>query len=312
MTLPQSPFNDDSLYNPLHQMIEAVGPHKVSECVCGWSDLLGFGTPFRESNWKLSEEQWTKVANRLQAAYSLHCKRPPMLGDYMLMLNDGVVRTRLVQDDSPLFLLALWMRDIIWTHIDINQLEEGNALPGTRSVVTSGEHAHYAFHEVRVDDLVLNYTRAQSGMSKIGEMTGNPVVISNPAQLQMNTAFSKAFLLDEAGSKAGLKGNRFFIDRSFLDLLEKLVEENRDRYTLLKEEREGLLLWAIVHKNPRNERVWEMGLQFDKASIEVALPSLTTVVYRLLRFYPHDEDPNDFYFELEPSKGVTGNPGSPN
>jgi len=149
-------------------------------------------------------------------------------------------------------------------------------------------------------------------MSKIGEMTGNPVVISNPAQLQMNTAFSKAFLLDEAGSKAGLKGNRFFIDLSFLDLLEILVNDHRDKYTLLKEEREGCLLWAIAHKNPRNERIWVMGFLFDHAPLDVSLPSLTTTVYRLIRFYPEDESPSEFHFELEPQKVSTINPGPPN
>jgi hypothetical protein len=299
MPRPASPFNDESLHNPLHQMIERVGPHNVYECVCGWSDLLGFGTPFRESNWKLTEEQWRQVAARLQAAFTIHCKHPPMPDGYMLMLNDGVVRTRLVPDNSPLFLLSLWMRDIVWAHFDINTFEVEKGHPGTRTIITGGEHAHYAFPEVKVDDFVLNYTRSEPGMSKIGKMTGNPTVISNPARLQMNTAFSKAFLLDEAGSKIGLKGNRFFVDVSFLNLLEALVEKNRDSYSLLKEEQENGLQWAIAHNSPRDERVWEMGFLFKQTPILVDLTTLKTTVYQLLRFYPQDEDPDEFHFPLE-------------
>lgn len=33
----------------------------------------------------------------------------------------------------------------------------------------------------------------------------------------MNTAFSKAFLLDEGGNKAGLPGNNFYIDESVVN-----------------------------------------------------------------------------------------------
>ena len=47
----------------------------------------------------------------------------------------------------------------------------------------------------------MNYSKPQGAeLSDLAQKVGNPVVIYNPKELQMNTAFSKAFLLDEGGS----------------------------------------------------------------------------------------------------------------
>ncbi|HZE69011.1 MAG TPA: hypothetical protein VE135_05710 [Pyrinomonadaceae bacterium] len=78
----------------------------------------------------------------------------------MLILNDGVVRTKIF-DEHEFFCayFALWFRGVVWAHLDVNEHEKKNGFPGTRTIVTAGERAHYGFDEIRFDDLILNYTR---------------------------------------------------------------------------------------------------------------------------------------------------------
>jgi len=74
----ESLYDPTSPYNPLQLMVSRLGVHSISKCVCAWSDLLGFGTPFKESAWQPSKHQWSAIANRLQKAYAIHCGHPPM------------------------------------------------------------------------------------------------------------------------------------------------------------------------------------------------------------------------------------------
>lgn len=42
----------------------------VRKCFCMWSDLLGFGSLFEETNWNLDVEQCRKIYDRLETAHS--------------------------------------------------------------------------------------------------------------------------------------------------------------------------------------------------------------------------------------------------
>ena len=300
----ESPSGYSHFWNPLGAKLEQETEHRVAYVVCAWSDLLGFGRPFAECAWHPDQVLWQKIAERLHQAYQIHCKHTPSSSqEFMLVLNDGAVRTRVLSRASNECLsLALWLRAAIWSHLDVLDAERKQGLPGPRTVITGGQRAFYSFPEVRLDDIVINYTRKDGGLSKIAKETGNPLLVSNPAPLQMNTAFSRAYILDEAGSKAGLAGANVFIEQSLLDLIDQLCALSPSNYRATKQENETDFLYAVEYLNPPEGRPWCLGFLLDRLPGKVSLPTLATNVFRLKKFFPNDEHPNEFCFDLESAK----------
>ena len=250
----------------------------------------------------------------------------------MLLLNDGMVRTLTWRAKSSATLLGLWVRAGIDAHVSVVRDELADSLPGARTVISSGWTAAHSFSEVQFDDLVLDFTRARPGMSKLAEMTGNPVVVSNPAPLQLNTAFSRAYLLDAAGSKHGISGARVYLDSQFIDDISSEFqgrkgfrvnnwERSNDRIFALERLSRSirkttprqiptLAEWAarqpaveagiirVMQEFPSRRQPWVFGFLLERDHITVNLPNLQTTVYRVLAFFPHDEDPSDFMVDL--------------
>lgn len=290
-------------WNPLGAKMERTNKLHVGDVVCAWSDLLGFARPLKESGWRPDLDLWTRIAARLSNAYQIHCRHSPSLGEFMLTLNDGVVRTRVVTSATNECLsLSLWLRAAIWAHLDVNKKEHECGFPGTRTVITGGQRAFYSFPEVRLDDLVINYTRKDSNLSQIAKETGNPLLVCNPSPLQMNTAFSRAFILDEAGSKSGLKGANVFVEQSLFDVVDQLCALAPTHYRVSQKEDETGLLYAVEYLNPPEGRPWCFGMLLDRSPGKLSLEAFSTNVFRLKKFFPNDENPNEFCFNCEATK----------
>lgn len=160
-----------------------------------------------------------------------------------------------------------------------------------------GENIEYLADEIRLDDWVFNYSKPKgSRISDLAKSVGNPIVIYNPKELQMNTAFSKAFLLENGGTKAGLPGNHFYIDKSVIEAIAKYAK--RESYELVwKEASDELFLFVTKDKTNIDNVI--MGFCFNCTRIEPTIDKYKTSVYRLKKFYPHDENPNEFCFDLD-------------
>lgn len=114
----------------------------------------------------------------------------------------------------------------------------------------------------------------------------------NPRPLQMNTALSKSYILESLGSKAGIKGNNFFIDKSFFEYIKNIII-NDNMLEII--DQEGL--FAIKYKDELEiECNWLIGFDFVKI-IKIDEP-FETVVYEIKSFYPVDENPKKFKFDL--------------
>jgi len=135
-------------------------------------------------------------------------------------------------------------------------------------------------------------------VSQLAKQAGNPFLVCNPEPLQMNTAFSKAYILDDAGSKAGLQGSSIFVDQSFLDVIEELCTST-SHYRVTKRQNEADFLFAVEYVNPPPDRPWCLGMLLDRQPGSVRLHALSSSVYRLKKFFPNDENPEEFCFDLE-------------
>ncbi len=273
---------------------------QTKECFCLWSDLLGFGNIFEQNNWELDDTDRRQIYNRLKAAHSAVLYYSSLL-ERNLILNDGIAkvfhpRSKFI-DKNNILSISLFLRSCVEFHLSICSSEQKHDLPGCRSVLAFGENIEYLADEIRLDDYVYNYTKPKrSCISDIAKRVGNPIIIYNPKELQMNTAFSKAFLLEAGGSKSGLSGNRFYVDES---VIKAVTRYSLDKgYTPKWEETKDDLFLFIPYSNDNLQEV-VMGFCFDNKTIIPKGVRYNTKVYRLKRFYPHDEKTDYFFFDLD-------------
>lgn len=272
---------------------------KVRQSFCMWSDLLGFGNIYAENNWELNSRQRRKVYNRLVAAHSsvLYYSSPD---ERNLILNDGISKVYMPDDSifgkREISSIAIYFRHCIELHMTINQTEKVNGYPGCRSVMAFGDCIEYLAEEIKFDDYVFNYTKPKGqSISSIAQKIGNPTVIYNPKELQMNTAFSKAYILESGGSKAGLPGNNFYIDQSAINAV-ITYGEKKGLVHVWQELENELRLLIPYEKDGLNEVV--IGFAFDKNVITPKVGRYSTRVYKLLKLFPYDEPVNEFCFDL--------------
>ena len=272
---------------------------KTHPVFCLWSDLLGFSNIFKESNWSPDDNQKRKIYDRLVAAHSsaLYFSDP---FERDLILNDGIAKVFIPkskqEDRDNILSISLFLRSCVQMHLAINQYEKEKGLPGCRSILAFGENIEYLAEEIRFDDYFYNYSK-QSGedISVAAKRAGNPIVIYNPKELQMNTAFSKAFILESGGTKAGLRGNEFYIDQSVIDAISRYsIDKGYKPIWRVKED-------CIEYFIPREEGHTDLvviGFEFDKEQISTQGLNYNSRVYKVNRFYPFDEKTSEFYFDM--------------
>lgn len=272
---------------------------KVRNCFCMWSDLLGFGSLFEQNNWNLDDKQCRKIYDRLEAAHSavLYYSN---IQERNLILNDGIAKV--YHPLSPkiwknnILGISLFFRSCVELHMSISKTEHEKGYPGCRSVIAYGDNIEYLADEIRLDDYVMNYTKPKgSSMSDLAKKTGNPVIVYNPKELQMNTAFSKAYILEAGGTKAGIPGNYIYIDKSVLDGITYYAKDKGYSPTWVEDD-EGLKYFVPYKENDLSEVI--LGFCFDKNIIVPSCKKYNTEVYQLLRYYPWDEKTEDFFFDV--------------
>jgi hypothetical protein len=274
---------------------------KSRDFFCVWSDLLGFGNVFFENNWNLSDKQNRSVYERLQKAHSIVLYNSGISNERNLILNDGIAKVYQPQtkerDPNNILSLSLFLRSAIQLHIEINEIEAKNGYPGCRTVLSFGQGIEYLVDEIRFDDYVMNYTKPQGQeISDIAKSCGNPIMIYNPRELQMNTAFSKAYTLESYGSKINLAGNKFFVEQSVIDSIEKIVVDKGYKPKFI--ETDKFIDFLVPYNSENNDEV-VLGFKFSKPIIDVDIKGWKTKVYKLLSYYPHDEKISEFQFELK-------------
>jgi hypothetical protein len=184
-------------------------------------------------------------------------------------------------------------------------MEKETGQAGMRTVVAAGEHANYGIPEVRLDDVMLDATRESRGVSPEAARAGNPIIVSNPRALQMNTAFSKAYILEQGGSKLKLPDSGFFIERSFFDLIAASAAAHSSRFSYEVSRCEGGRLHLVKNLRGDPRFAWHMGF-FVGEPIAVKTKLIKTEVCRLRRFFAYNEPPDEYWFDLDTFAFVSG------
>ena len=298
-----SDFLDDSLIdfgtNIARKILHAPALG-IANSFCTWSDLLGFGNSFISNNWQLNITERKKIYERIKTAHDIVLYYSKSY-ERIFILNDGAARVYTISKGekgiSQFRLLTLFIKNSIQTHMNINDVEHCNSEPGCRTVLAFGECTRYMDSSTHFDDYVLNYTKSDlNGISSIAKDNGNFQVVYNPTDFQMNSAFSKAYILDEAGKSKGLAGPHFYVDQSVIDAI---FEYSKIISWYVEEQQDGEYYKLFVYYDKNKGQRIPMGFQFS-LPLQVEIRGWQTKVYRLHRFYPDDVPLNeDFYFDLD-------------
>ena len=112
----------------------------------------------------------------------------------------------------------------------------------------------------------------------------------------MNTAFSKAYILECGGQRIGINGNNLYIDQSVIDVIADYAHKQKKKVVWQDQDEEIRLL---VPYDARNLNEVFLGFAFDKDPIKVEGQKYNTTVYRLRKLFPYDEKVDEFYFDLD-------------
>lgn len=203
---------------------------KFIENFCLWGDLLGYGKPFYDSKWDLHSKVALHNINRINMLKTETTNICDVFLETIFTLNDGFIRIFDIPSISVMSILR-WLNAALLSFHNLNMQDIGNGFFGIRGVLAYGERVQY-IHQ----DSIGRGEFIQTSEAKKVEYNLKKIVYT-PGELQMNTAFSKAYIIESSGSKMGIAGNMLYIDVEVIDRIVDLVNEiGRDRILLTDED----------------------------------------------------------------------------
>jgi len=187
----------------------------VFDTFCSFMDLGGYGSGLRACNWDLEQAQQQGLIQDLAYFFRMgaHSIPSPTSEERILVLNDAIARTVDPAPGIDMLAMTMYIRDLVTTHCQILYGLRDRDL-GLRTVISGGQRIQYAPHE--------EPRRSARGDREIdvNRLFWNPgdQVVFNPFHFQMNTAFSRAFLIEGAGQAQGILPNRIYVDASWVEV----------------------------------------------------------------------------------------------
>ena len=200
-------------------------PDTTIDCLCAWSDLLGFGAPLRQGNWDNTEA----IGKALGRSMSLQNTAMGTASELeaLFLINDGVARNYDFIAERGFRYMMVWLHGVWRCHTRVNLEEWAQQLPGLRTVITRGQRLVYGPPGLTGEE-ILRAKNPELPLSDIRaiyvESFLKKTVCHMPFEFQMNLAFAKAYSLEALGSRGGLKGPRFFMDNSFVSFFESALD----------------------------------------------------------------------------------------
>lgn len=188
-------------------------------CISAWMDICGFGSKLESANWDLKLLQKSGTVNLLSEVYQ-RVGHPFWVGvhpepfENILIINDGIART--VDLGAPEHTRAIqaifYMRDLALGHLSLLRLTDHYNM-GVRTILAGGEKIQYS-PTLFTGNSILSHS---NNPSEYGKRLLKQNFLYNPAEFQMNTAFSKAYSIDSKGTRSGFNVNGFYIEKTFFD-----------------------------------------------------------------------------------------------
>ncbi|KTC94837.1 hypothetical protein [Legionella feeleii] len=193
--------------------------NKPISCVTVWSDICGYGQVLDKLKWNLDDIQQDNYIILLHKFIELNIHSaipiPGLLCEKFLILNDGLARTCDISENLKIVDLSLpfviYIRNLFFAYYNSKKLCEEYGL-GLRTIFAGGERMQY-FSELITGNSFLVYDKGCQRKEAQEFLKTN--ILYNPSEFQINTAFSKSYLIDRIGSKEGFLPNCCYVERSF-------------------------------------------------------------------------------------------------
>jgi len=193
----------------------------VEVSATAWIDLLGYGSMLRDAQFDPTSPAAEAAVERLDCFHA-HIAAAATKYSTALVINDGAVICRDLSARS-ISVTYDFIRRIVQLHKAINAAEHAKSQPGARCVIAAGFRIRRRNHHKRslidgygshlIKQLENGIISAEEGIKSA--ITVKPFMATVP-ETQANFAFTKAYLVDEAGSSAGFSGARVFLDMTLI------------------------------------------------------------------------------------------------
>lgn len=193
-------------------------PVEIS-CV-SWMDLLGYGSMLRPVKFNPSAEKAQLAVTRLEHFQSMVAKAADRY-QRALIINDGVAYVRQL---SPRTVSVTY--DFLYRSFRVfnavNKSERDKSFCGARMVIAAGPRLRIKNNAKPATEHVASILRRYRDGSISPEQAIHEASRSAPytgtlVELQANFAFTKAYLADSGGSRAGLGGPNLYVDSVLFD-----------------------------------------------------------------------------------------------
>ena len=237
--------------------------------ICCWYDLLGYGTPFIESSWDLRNPKCIENYKRIDQIGSWGWGYLSLPFGPRMVLNDGIAACLDVPSDlSKAYEFLCYFESIIFDYNSIRTIDERSGYPGVRGVISCGDRYEYDTNDTSV---VFSPFEPEEGRT----------CFYHPREFQMNTAFSKAFIMEESGKKAGVSGSNLYVDRNTFSLIDDLLKKCDGEVKL--ESSETSIIYTLLYK-----KAWFATIDFYPDTVQYDAKGIKT---ELLRFKKIDSLP---------------------
>ena len=197
---------------------------------CAWIDLLGYGSAFYSSNWDIHSPSALNNLKRIQLLEPITTSIFSPYNETLFSLNDGFIRNFDIPKNNVILILG-WFIDVMLKFKGINEADIQNGFYGARGVIAYGSRAQYRqFDSLGKGDFIYTAEETKREYNK-------KRIVLTPSELQMNTAFSKAYIIESGGSRSGLINNKLHIDEKVLiKLAETINTIGSDEFGLTEED----------------------------------------------------------------------------
>lgn len=197
----------------------------IIPCVSAWFDICGYGSLLEKCSWNLRTLRDNGFFEALSLAYDqmgnpFIADVPPHPTERVLVINDGVART--VDLVSPVHVSSLsllfYVRDLFLAHFQLMRSLARLGL-GLRTVLSGGERCQYSPQAISGQSILYHSGNPSAyGRALLGQQ-----FVYYPAEFQMNTAFASAYTIEALGSKTGIRPNRLYIARTWIDTISRAL-----------------------------------------------------------------------------------------
>jgi len=250
---------------------------KPIHCISTWMDICGFGKKLAEANWDISKAQEDGLLGILSEVYGIAAfprfsRPPPEPSERILILNDGIARTLDLYPVSSYeaITMALYFRDLMLMHsLLVRRLLEYDL--GLRTIITGGERIQYSPSQKTGESLLHH---SANGPSPQGKRFLDQIFLYHPVEFQMNTAFSRAYIIDYSGTKHSIKPNAAYIDSSCLEKINIVIP---DVINIIEKDNKGVI---NISKNKNNliSLIYDDVILFNNKSIKTKIYKITKMI----------------------------------